>query len=218
MEKTEKKKALRERIVILALIGILVIAIIGGSSMAQVTKRAETENIISSGEITVKLLNKMKNGDDMPELITHIVPGDTLDNVVSVKNTCQYDEYIRISLDKVIYETAEENAILDDSKATFLLNEEDWTYNEKDGYYYYNEVLKAGETSEALYDGIFLSYSMGNEYKLAVMDVEITVEAVQSVNNGDVFTAEGWTRVARSGSTVEEKTTVAEEIIVEEAE
>lgn len=218
MEKTEKKKALRERIVILALIGILVIAIIGGSSMAQVTKRAETENIISSGEITVKLLNKMKSGDDMPELITHIVPGDTLDNVVSVKNTCQYDEYIRISLDKVIYETAEENAVLDDSKATFLLNEEDWTYNEKDGYYYYNEVLKAGETSEALYDGIFLSYSMGNEYKLAVMDVEITVEAVQSVNNGDVFTAEGWTRVARSGSTVEEKTTVAEEIIVEEAE
>lgn len=218
MEKSEKKKALRERIVILALIGILVVAIIGGSSMAQVTRKAETENIISSGEISVKLLNKTKNGDDMPELITHIVPGDTLDNVVSVKNTCQYDEYIRVSLDKVIYETAEENAILDDSKATFLLNEEDWTYNERDGYYYYNDVLKAGETSEVLYDGIFLSYSMGNEYKLAVMDVEITVEAVQSVNNGDVFTAEGWTRVARTGTTAEEKTTVAEEIIVEEAE
>lgn len=218
MEKSEKKKALRERIVILALIGILVVAIIGGSSMAQVTRKAETENIISSGEISVKLLNKTKNGDDMPELITHIVPGDTLDNVVSVKNTCQYDEYIRVSLDKVIYETAEENATLDDSKATFLLNEEDWTYNERDGYYYYNDVLKAGETSEVLYDGIFLSYSMGNEYKLAVMDVEITVEAVQSVNNGDVFTAEGWTRVARTGTTAEEKTTVAEEIIVEEAE
>lgn len=218
MEKSEKKKALRERIVILALIGILVVAIIGGSSMAQVTRKAETENIISSGEISVKLLNKTKNGDDMPELITHIVSGDTLDNVVSVKNTCQYDEYIRVSLDKVIYETAEENAILDDSKATFLLNEEDWTYNERDGYYYYNDVLKAGETSEVLYDGIFLSYSMGNEYKLAVMDVEITVEAVQSVNNGDVFTAEGWTRVARTGTTAEEKTTVAEEIIVEEAE
>lgn len=218
MEKSEKKKALRERIVILALIGILVVAIIGGSSMAQVTRKAETENIISSGEISVKLLNKTKNGDDMPELITHIVPGDTLDNVVSVKNTCQYDEYVRVSLDKVIYETAEENAILDDSKATFLLNEEDWTYNERDGYYYYNDVLKAGETSEVLYDGIFLSYSMGNEYKLAVMDVEITVEAVQSVNNGDVFTAEGWTRVARTGTTAEEKTTVAEEIIVEEAE
>ena len=218
MEKSEKKKALRERIVILALIGILVVAIIGGSSMAQVTRKAETENIISSGEISVKLLNKTKHGDDMPELITHIVPGDTLDNVVSVKNTCQYDEYIRVSLDKVIYETAEENAILDDSKATFLLNEEDWTYNERDGYYYYNDVLKAGETSEVLYDGIFLSYSMGNEYKLAVMDVEITVEAVQSVNNGDVFTAEGWTRVARTGTTAEEKTTVAEEIIVEEAE
>lgn len=218
MEKSEKKKALRERIVILALIGILVVAIIGGSSMAQVTRKAETENIISSGEISVKLLNKTKNGDDMPELITHIVPGDTLDNVVSVKNTCQYDEYIRVSLDKVIYETAEENAILDDSKATFLLNEEDWTYNERDGYYYYNDVLKAGETSEVLYDGIFLSYSMGNEYKLAVMDVEITVEAVQSLNNGDVFTAEGWTRVARTGTTAEEKTTVAEEIIVEEAE
>ena len=109
MEKSEKKKALRERIVILALIGILVVAIIGGSSMAQVTRKAETENIISSGEISVKLLNKTKNGDDMPELITHIVPGDTLDNVVSVKNTCQYDEYIRVSLDKVIYETAEEN-------------------------------------------------------------------------------------------------------------
>lgn len=218
MEKSEKKKALRERIVILALIGILVVAIIGGSSMAQVTRKAVTENIISSGEISVKLLNKTKNGDDMPELITHIVPGDTLDNVVSVKNTCQYDEYIRVSLDKVIYETAEENATLDDSKATFLLNEEDWTYNERDGYYYYNDVLKAGETSEVLYDGIFLSYSMGNEYKLAVMDVEITVEAVQSVNNGDVFTAEGWTRVARTGTTAEEKTTVAEEIIVEEAE
>ena len=96
------KKAMRERIVIIALIGVLVLSIIAGSSFAQIQKRGETENIISSGEITVKLLNQRKDGAEMPEVITHILPGDTIDNVVKVKNTCDYDEYIRITLDKVI--------------------------------------------------------------------------------------------------------------------
>lgn len=196
------KKALRERIVIVALIGVLVLSIIVGSSLAQVQKRGETVNVISSGEITVDLLNIRKDGTNMPEIITCILPGDTIDNVVKAKNTCDYDEYIRISLDKIIYETAEENVVLDSSKGHFLFNEEDWTY--KDGYYYYNEVLKAGDISPALYDGIYLDESIDNTYKLAVMDVEISVEAVQSVNNGDALTAEGWVPVAKIGGKDEE--------------
>lgn len=188
------KKAMRERIAIIALIGVLVLSIIVGGSLAQVQRRGEAENIISSGEIKVKLLNQTSDGKSMPEVITHIVPGDTLDNIVKVQNTCDYDEYIRMTVDKVIFETAEENAVLDSSKAHFLFNEDDWTY--KDGYYYYNGVLKAGDTSTALYDGIYLDESINNDYKLAVMTVEITVEAVQSVNNGDAFTAEGWIPVA----------------------
>lgn len=202
------KKAMRERIAIIVLIGVLVLSIIVGGSLAQVQRRGETENIISSGEIKVKLLNQKTNGENMPELITHIVPGDTLDNVVKVANTCAYDEYIRITLDKIIYETAEESSILDNTKAHFLFNEDDWTY--KEGYYYYNKPLKAGETSSALYDGIYLDETINNDYKLAVMDVVITVEAVQSVNNGDIFTAEGWVPVAsiNKDETSESTTTV----------
>lgn len=187
------KSANRERIIITVLASVLALLIIGGSSLARVVKKGETENSISSGEVKVSLVNVSSDGEEMPELITGILPGDTLDNVVSVKNTGEHDEFVRIALDKVIYETAEEANVLDDSGATFLLNENDWTYY--DGYYYYNNVLAAGETSEPLYNGIYLDKSMNNAYKLAVMDVEITVDAVQSVNNGTPLTAEGWTTV-----------------------
>lgn len=205
----EKRKSTVERLLIAGLAVLLVALLVGGGTLARVTRQGVAENVISSGEIKVKLLNQTRDGEDMPEIITCIVPGDTLDNTVKVKNVCDYGEYIRISLDKVIYETADEEVILDDSKASFLFNEEDWTY--QDGYYYYNEELKPGEVSNPLYDGIYMSETMGNEYKVAVMDVLITVEAVQSINNGDAFTAEGWEKVASFGKPVPE-------IIVDETE
>lgn len=193
------KSANRERIIIAVLASALALLIIGGSSLARVVKKGETENSISSGEVKVSLVNISSDGEEMPELITGILPGDTLDNIVSVKNTGEHDEFVRIALDKVIYETAEEANVLDDSGASFLFNENDWTYC--DGYYYYNNVLAAGETSKPLYNGIYLDKSMSNAYKLAVMDVEITVDAVQSVNNGTPLTAEGWTTVFGAADT-----------------
>ena len=127
----------------------------------------------------------------MPLLVTNIVPGDTLDNKVTVRNSCLQDEYIRITLDKVIYKSPDSKETLNSETANFLFNEEDWTY--KDGYYYYNHILPAGEISEPLYNGIYLDTTMGNEYKTAILQVDILVEAVQSVNNGtSVFEAEGW--------------------------
>lgn len=191
MKKTKKKNSGKSSLIVFLLIGVLIISIVGGNTLARVSKQAETDNIIDSGEIKVELLNQTSDGEPMPELITHIVPGDTLDNKVTVKNACEHDEYIRITLDKVIYESTDNQIVLDDSKANFLFNEEDWTY--KDGYYYYNHILPTGATSECLYDGIYLDTSMGNEYRTAVLEVDILVEAVQSINNGtDVFTAEGW--------------------------
>lgn len=186
----QNKRAWAERIIIISLTGILILLIMAGSSLGQIQKRGETENIISSGIIRVKLLNELEGEEKMPEVITNILPGDTINNIIKIENICDYDEYIRVSLKKEIFKSEDSDEKLDGTKASFIFNEKDWVY--KDGYYYYIHTLKAKDKSTPLYTGIHFDESIDDEYKLACLNEEIVVEAVQSDNNGTALTAEGW--------------------------
>ncbi len=188
MSKTQKFKKIAPILLIVAIL----ISIIGGGTLAYINREARAENTITAGDIKVKLYNMRDDGTTMPKDGIHSVLANiTYPNVVYAKNECDYPEYIRMRVSKQV--TDKDGTKLDSSKMHPKFNEEDWTYSEKDGYYYYNQVLAPHTNSAPLYDGIYFDKTIDNTYKTATLHMNIIVEAVQSDNNGNgVFDAEGW--------------------------
>ena len=72
------------------------------------------------------------------------------------------------------------------------VNTDDWTEGE-DGYFYYKEALKPGETTAPVLNSVTFDVAMGNEYQGATATVTVTAQAVQTANNGtSAQTASGW--------------------------
>ena len=70
-------------------------------------------------------------------------------------------------------------------------NTADWT--EKDGYYYYNKVLKPGEVTAPVCTAVSFHADMSNAYQNATATIDIFAQATQSANNGNTATdAQGW--------------------------
>lgn len=183
-----------------ALILVIFMGIVGGGSLAYKVREERTSNKISAGEIKVNLVNILpgKHSED-DYSIYGILPGKTYENKVYVQNTCDYDEYIRVTVSKKI--NTKDGKELSAEPVYPNYNEKDWEY--KDGYYYYKKVLPARAASSALYDELFFDEKINNEYKTATLNMLIVVEAVQSVHNGsNPLEAQGWeVKVAPSNNT-----------------
>ena len=68
-------------------------------------------------------------------------PEDTVDveqmiKTVAITNTGDFDVYVRVK------------AICPDGFSTTLVDSEGWTYNDEDGYYYYDSIVKNKDASE----------------------------------------------------------------------
>ena len=131
------------------------------------------------------------SGDEMGVLIGK--RGQTLDSLqylVSLIVNKESTDYIRVKVDKAI-DMADDASEPNLDLITISFNEADWTL--KDGWYYYNGTIKAGEKTEMLFDTVTFSKDMGNEYQNATATINITAQAVQVAHNGDsALTAEGW--------------------------
>lgn len=120
-----------------------------------------------------------------------IMPGDVIDKIVSVTNDGANPIWVRIRLDRSIL-LAGEAANVDFNVLGLDLNEEDWTEG-VDGWFYYNEVLAPGETTENLFTQVTFPTSLGNEFMNAEVEIDVLAQGVQSQNNGlTVQEAAGW--------------------------
>ena len=75
------------------------------------------------------------------------MPGDVVSKVVYVENVGTADMYVRIKLENSVVGADGEE--LSFEKISLNLDEENWTYSEEDGYYYYNEALKPEATIQS---------------------------------------------------------------------
>ena len=120
-----------------------------------------------------------------------IMPGDVIDKIVSVTNDGANPIWVRIRLDRSIL-LAGEAADVDFNVLGLNLNDEDWTEG-VDGWFYYNEVLAPGETTENLFTQVTFPTSLGNEFMNAEVEIDVLAQGVQSQNNGlTVQEAAGW--------------------------
>lgn len=168
---------------------VIISSLLIGNILGSKSSRIQTDNILSSGKITARIVNVLSDGSDMPELIAGIKANTSVDNIVYAKNTCLYPEYIRIKVTPVV--NSDSYSDLTTTPISFSFNEEYWTY--KDGYYYYNNILLPGENTANLYDSIIFGEEIDYRYSNATFQVNLELDAVQSSNNSEsALTATGW--------------------------
>lgn len=120
-----------------------------------------------------------------------VMPGDVIDKIVSVTNDGDNPIWVRIRLDRSII-LAGEAADVDFNVLGLDLNDEDWTEG-ADGWFYYNEILATGETTENLFTQVTFPTSLGNAFMDAEVEIDVLAQGVQSQNNGvTVQEATGW--------------------------
>ena len=188
-ETTQVKHA-RKRYMILAALILCCIALVTGGTLAYFTAEETAYNVITTGELSMELKEETTGGKPFPEGgITGIVPGQSVDKKVYVVNNGGVDFYVRITVNKAV--TGADGEELPFEHITLDLNTADWT--EKDGYYYYNRVLKSGEKTTPLFNTVTFETSMDSTYMEATVNITVNAQAVQSRNNGtSALDATGW--------------------------
>ena len=178
---------------LLIVFGVLaVLAMLSSGTLAYYFVDQPVENVVTADSVKVEIHEKMSNGEDFPEDGVNVLPGDTVSKIVTFENVGTHPMYLRVKLTKGVNDeslSAEDCLIMD-------INTKDWTYRE--GYYYYNISLDAGEISKALMTQVHINgWAVDNAYLGKKFTLDVTAEAVQSEYNGSsVWEAVGWETVA----------------------
>lgn len=179
----------KKMISLLAIISIL--SVMAFSTLAYFTAEEAVLNKITTGNVDIELHDETLNANNewapFPEDgLTGIMPGDVVSKKVNVANTGDNPVWIRVSLDKSITEALNFEGI------TLNINTVDWIEGE-DGWFYFKQVLSPNHTTSNLFTEVKFDKSLGNEYINALIEIDVSAQAVQSQNNGiEVLEVEGW--------------------------
>lgn len=190
-----KPRFSKKRIGLIAAI-ICCIAVLAGGTLAYFVAEETSYNVITTGVLSMDLVEETTDGEPWPEDGVHgVMPGQIVDKVAYVVNDGGVDFYARIAIEKIITAAEGVTKELNFDNITFDINEEYWT--EQDGFYYYNTAVKPGEQTEPLFTRVTFDPSLGNEYQDAYIEIIVNAQAVQSRNNTDsALTASGWADIA----------------------
>lgn len=182
---------MKRKLLIVSALAILV-AILAGGTLAYFTAEGTAHNVISSGNVEIEVQEWADTGKKEEfEDLEGIMPGMEVTKIAEVRNTGKGDAWVRVKLVKSITmtnQTASPNLDL----IRLELDNKDWKLA-NDGYYYYQKVLKSGETTTPILNSVTFDKAMGNEYQNAKATVDVMAEAVQAANNGTtVSAAAGW--------------------------
>ncbi len=195
---------------VLAMVTALaLVAVVGiGATLAYFTDKADIQNVITMGHVDINLtenkVEKDADGEYVPVEETElteegltfedVVPGQTVPKNPTI--TVEEDSencYVRATvtvesqdIDKDVLDLLTKK-LTDQILSTAGSN---WTYNDKDGYFYYGSELKAAEKAV-----LFETVTIPGEWDNAVADksfsIKIAAEAVQSKYVDDVLVKDG---------------------------
>ena len=193
--RTKGSKTMRKKLIAGAVVAIC-LSLLAYSTSAYFTTEKTATNVLTSGHIDIQLQETaMQNGQEVlfeqPQERVKVMPSQKMSKIVRVKNTGANAAYVRISISKSIELVKEVQDEPDVSLLELDFDSENWTA--KDGYYYYNMPLEPGDTTEALFNSVTFSPSMGNMYQNSTAIIQVKAQATQVKNNGaSVFEAAGW--------------------------
>ena len=181
---------MKRKLLILSVLAIC-IATLAAETLAYFASEGRAHNVITTGGVEIAVQEWADENKQTPfEDLKGIMPGMTVTKIAEIKNTGASDAWVRVKVEKSIKLQGEGTP--DTDLVELNLNLTDWTQG-KDGYLYYNKVLKPGEVTEPLFTAVTFNVTMGNEYQNATATVDVVAHAVQTANNGDtVMDAKGW--------------------------
>lgn len=185
---------MKKKIAVCAFIAVC-LSIIAYSTTAYFSYEDTATNVITAGDIKIELQEwSIPNGGGEPipfEDVIDVQPGMEISKIVQIKNIGGQDAWVRICVDKAISLANGVDGEIDLSLISYDLNTEYWT--EQNGYYYYNTILKSGETTKPLFTKVVFSPDMSNLYQNSKAVINVKAQATQVIHNGaTVFEATGW--------------------------
>lgn len=170
------------RTVVLAILAFLALA---GTALAYWEQKKETINLLTMGSYQTEIVEQYK----IPSAVN---PSQQVEKKVSVKNSGTVDVLVRMLVERS-FGTKENGAYqkdksLDGNMIQICFHSDYWKQG-ADGWFYYKEILKAGETTkEPLMDSFCLSEQAGNEYMGKEAHITVTMESIQAeANAADIW-------------------------------
>lgn len=161
-----------------AVVGVMAVLAVCGAAYGAWKITGKAVNVLT----TPTFSNRIEEEYQVP---SHVNPGQKVDKIVNVKNDGTTDSYVRVMVTKA-FGTRNENGefVKEDGLDPELIQVEysssGWTLRD-DGYWYYTDVLKAGETTgEPLLKGYQLSEKADNRYKNKEGEILVTMESIQA--------------------------------------
>lgn len=163
----------------------LLVALVALGTAAYLTKEVHTTNVITTGNIDITLQEFTKDASgakiDWPENgISGVMPGQSVDKLVSVENAGSGEAWVRVQVTSTIT-GADKKPLSVDGMLAFDFDTANWL--ESGDYYYYTTPLAAGDTTPELFKTVTFSKDMPNAYQGCTVNVVVTAQAVQVKNN-----------------------------------
>ncbi len=173
----------KKKLSALLLAGTLTAGVVGGT-FAWFTSQDSVTNQFTTGATDDP--NNPDAGIDIWEKFeepTNVVPGTTTDKLVQVKNTTNYDQFIRVKITPKWEKDGLDTSYLD---LNFVKNsigngQGQWL---KDGdYYYYIGKVAGGKFTNTLLESVTLKNETPNEYKNQKYQVIVDADSIQADND-----------------------------------
>ena len=172
----------------------LCVAAASAGTVAYFTASDTAHNVITSGGVDIEVhewADEARTQEFPEDGVDGVMPGMSVIKIVEAENVGVSSAWVRVRADKAIELAEGRTGEVDLTLLVMDIDTEHWT--EQDGWYYYLEPLEAGETTEPLFTNVTFADNMGNLYQGSVATVDVTVQAVQTANNGtSALDAAGW--------------------------
>ena len=183
-------RKIKIRLVVISLIAI-VLSLVMQETIAYYSSVGTSENIVTSGELKLKIHEKTDQGNDFPAEGVYVMPGDVVGKCVTIENVCGHPFYLRVRL---VYGGSSDEVPPEDC-FKLNINEKDWMAH--DGWYYYNGILQPGEITPEVFSHVeIVGANVDNSFIGRTLSLTVDAQAVQSENNPvtgtDYFNVSGW--------------------------
>ena len=178
------------KLVLFSLIAII-FTLFTQESLAYYSTVGTVTNVVTSGNISLKIHETTDQGTEYPTEGVYVIPGDVVSKQVFVENICDHPFYLRV---KIVYGIDSEELSADDC---FKLNIDDTNWKLVDGWYYYQGIVEPGMLTPYVFSKVeIVGNKVDNSYIGKTLSLSVKAHAVQSKNNplvdGDVSSASGW--------------------------
>ena len=178
----------KAKLIMIAMVAIL-LTVLTQPSLAYYTTVGKATNVVTSGDIQLKIHEKTADGSDFPAEGVYVIPGDIVSKQVSIENVCTHPFYLRVRL-----VSSATNAYLNAEDCMKLdIDTNNWTY--RDGFYYFNRILQPGETTPPLFTQVeIVGENVDRSHIGSTLSLTVNAYAVQSENNPAEYPwdASGW--------------------------